>query len=120
MNAALIVSHGSRSPQTKREVKQLLNRIRAANPVDILEFAFLEIESPSIPEGIASCVRQGAGHVIVALNFLNAGKHVDKDIPRIIAAAKKKYPQVRFSLTRPVGQHAKLVGLFRDMIRQCL
>ena len=116
MKAVLLVSHGSRSPKTKEEISFLVDVLRQRLSPTIIEFAFLEIEAPSIPEGIDSCVSQGAAVVMVVLNFLNAGRHVNKDIPAIVLAARKKYPQVQFAITKPVGQHPQIPNLFIDLI----
>ena len=116
MKAALVISHGSRSSKTKQEVAQLVTRLQKRSRVPIWEFAFLEIESPSIPEGIETCLKKGADEVAILLNFLNSGKHVDEDIPRFIRQASKKYPGIRFHLSPPVGQHPKMADLFLKML----
>jgi sirohydrochlorin ferrochelatase len=116
MKAILLVSHGSRSPKTKKEIAVLAEDIRQRLPGVIVEYAFLEIESPGIPEGIVNCISQGAVSVVLALNFLNAGRHVDEDIPAIVHAAQKKYPQVKFFITKPVGKHERFPNLIIDLI----
>lgn len=117
MKAILLVSHGSRSSETKEEVSELVERLRKAKAGEIVEYAFLELESPSIPEGIDICIEKGARQVIVLLNFLNSGRHVDVDIPQIVAQAQTKHPSVRMSITRPVGQHPDIVKLFLDFLK---
>ena len=116
MKAVLLVSHGSRSPKTKEEISVLVNILRQRLPEAIVEFAFLEIESPGISEGIDRCVSQGATQVVVTLNFLNAGRHVNEDIPAIVLASIKKYPQIKFVITKSIGQHAQIPNLFIDLI----
>lgn len=116
MKAILLVSHGSRSPKTKEEISVLADTLRRRLPDTIIEFAFLEIEAPGIPEGIDRCVSQGAAHLVLALNFLNAGRHVNEDIPAIVQALQKKYPQVKFAISKPIGQHPKIPDLFIDLI----
>lgn len=116
MKAILLVSHGSRSPKLKEEVSVLVEALRKQLPGSLVEFAFLEIEKPSIPEGINQCVSQGAKEVVIALNFLNAGRHVNDDIPVLVQAAQKKYHGVKFSMTKPVGQHPQIPDLFIDLI----
>ena len=118
MDAILIISHGSHSPKTKQEVQVLVAALRGKNIANFIEFVFLEIEKPSIPEGIESLVAQGAKEIKVLLNFLNSGKHVDVDIPQIVRDSQKKYPHVRLSISRPVGQHSKIVDLFSDLAAQ--
>lgn len=116
MKAVLIISHGSHSPQTKEEVSALTNTLRKKSRIPIFEFAFLEIEPPSIPEGIDICVGKGATEILILLNFLNSGRHVNKDIPVIVANSQKKYPKVKFKISSPVGQHPKIIDLFLDLI----
>ena len=116
MKAILLVSHGSRSPKTKEEILALVNVLRQRLPGKIVEFAFLEIERPGIPDGIDICAAQGATEIVVTLNFLNAGRHVDEDIPSIVRSAIKKYPQIKFILSCPVGQHPQIPNLFIDLI----
>ena len=115
MRAILVVSHGSHSPQTKKEVEKLVASLRERPLADKIEYAFLEIEKPLIPEGIDSLVGWGAREIKILLNFLNSGRHVDVDIPQIINDARKKYPQIQFSISRPVGQHPKIVDLFCEI-----
>ena len=116
MKAILLVSHGSQSPRTKQEVSLLVDHLRQSLPEKIFEFAFLEVAGPSIPEGIDQCVEKGASQVVLCLNFLNSGRHVNEDIPAIVQAAQQKYPKIGFSITKPVGQHAQMPDLFIDMI----
>jgi sirohydrochlorin ferrochelatase len=117
MKAVLLVSHGSQSKKTKDEVSALANQLKQKSGLAIFEYAFLEIESPSIPEGIDGCVKKGASEIVLLLNFLNAGKHVDQDIPRIVKEASQKFPKIKFRITIPVGQHSKINELFLDLIK---
>ena len=116
MKAVLLVSHGSRSPKTKEEVVSLVKKLKTKSGLAIVDYAFLEIESPSIPEGLEGCVNKGAKEIIVLLNFLNSGRHANDDIPAIVAEAQTKYPNVKIFITSPVGQHPKIVDLFTDLI----
>lgn len=118
MKAVLLISHGSRSPETKREVSSLVVRLRQRMTGGIVEFAFLELESPSIPEGIDLCVQKGADEIVVLLNFLNSGRHVDVDIPEIVRNAQAKHLPIKISITKPVGQHPKIEDLFFDLLQQ--
>ncbi len=117
MRAVLFISHGSRSSKTKEEVVDLVQTLKFKTGIEIFEFAFLEIETPSIPQGLDLCVQKGASQVMVLLNFLNSGRHVNNDIPAIVREAQRKYPQVRFSISQPIGQHVKMADLFVDLIQ---
>jgi sirohydrochlorin cobaltochelatase len=117
MKAALVISHGSRSSKTKEEVESLAAKIKKQSGLKIVEYAFLELESPTIPEGIDNCIKKNAEEVIILLNFLNAGRHVDEDIPHIVAQARKKHPNVKIRISKPVGQHPDIVNLFVDLLQ---
>ncbi len=116
MKAVLLISHGSRSAKTKQEVEALVQILKSRSGVSIFEYAFLEIEMPDIAMGLESCVAKGATDIIVLLNFLNAGRHVNDDIPQIVAEVKQKYPHIKFSISSPVGQHPQIADLFIDLI----
>ena len=118
MKAVLLISHGSRFLQAEQEAKGFVEQLKQQGDISIAEYAFLEIGHPSIPEGIDICVEKGATEIIILLNFLNAGKHVDEDIPQIIDQARAKYPQITFCVTQPIGQHDQLIELFLNMINK--
>ena len=117
MKAVLLISHGSRSPKTKEEVQRLVQKLKGRSNIPIFEYAFLEIESPSIPEGIDQCVKKGATSIMVLLNFLNSGRHVDEDVPAMVAQGQKRHPRVPIKITPPVGQEKGIVDLFLEMIK---
>jgi len=112
--AVLFVSHGSTSAQAVDEAHCTTQSLKQKIP--LVEAAFLEINQPSIAEGIDRCVEQGASEIVVLLNFLNSGKHVLEDIPQIIKDAKKKHPQISIKVSEPVGQHPQIENLFIDLI----
>ena len=116
MNAILLVSHGSRSPHIKHEVLALVRQLKKKSGVPIVEPAFLQIGSPNVPKGIERCLKKGATHVIVLLNFLHSGRHATDDIPKIIEQARRKYPKVTFRVTQPIGQTEHLPELFLKMV----
>ena len=120
MKAALLISHGSHSSELKQEIVDLIAKMQIQINIPIFEYAFLEIERPTIQEGIDSCVKKGANDIMILLNFLNSGKHVDEDIPRIVQNAKRKYPHVKFTLSRPIGQHDHIADLFADLLKKSI
>ncbi len=116
MKAVILISHGSRSAQTKQEVFELIEKLKLLLNISYVECAFLEMENPSIPDAIAAAVTNGAREIVILLNFLNAGRHVDFDIPQIVNEAQKKFPQVSMYITKPLGQHKAIPSLFADML----
>lgn len=120
MKAILMVSHGSRHEKTLNEVRDLARDLKLKIDVPIFEYAFLELESPGIAAGLDLCVRQGARDILVLLNFLNAGQHVDYDIPEILEEARQRHSGVKIRMSRPVGQHPWIREVFLQIIQATL
>jgi sirohydrochlorin ferrochelatase len=117
MKAVLLISHGSYSSKTKEEVIDLVKKLKHKTNINVFEYAFLEIEKPNIPKGLEICIEQGATEILVLLNFLNSGRHVNTDIPAQIKMVQANHPQVRISISQPIGQHSKIADLFVDLIQ---
>lgn len=118
--AILLISHGSRSREARFEVNELSRAILKKMKCDILVCAFLEINKPDIMQGIEICEKTKATEITVLLNFLNSGRHVKTDIPKILKLAKKKFPRLSFVLTPPLGRHSKIPALFCEQINHRL
>ena len=67
--------------------------------------AHMEIASPSIKEAVAQCVQKGCDEVIVAPYFLSQGRHIQQDIPALVAEAKAEHPDLRCIIADPIGAH---------------
>ena len=118
MRALLLVSHGSRRQNSNEEVVLLCEKLKKliSDEFDFVESAYLEIASPSIPEGIEKSIECGATSVVVLPYFLAAGRHVADDIPSIVNDARKKYPGISFQIARHVGASDGMVRLLADTV----
>lgn len=116
MNALLLVAHGSRRQQSNNEVTLLADRLREACHQDytIVHSGFLELASPSIPEGIENCINDGATLVTVLPYFLNSGRHVVEDVPEIVADVTKQHPEVDIIIAPHLGASSLMVDLLID------
>jgi sirohydrochlorin ferrochelatase len=50
------------------------------------------------------------------MNFLNSGRHVTEDIPRIVKAAEHKYPRVKIRVTACLSASDKIMDLYQDLL----
>ena len=116
MNALLLVAHGSRRRQSNEEVTLLAEKLRQSCHQDytIVHSAFLELASPSIPEGIEHCIKEGATRITVLPYFLNSGRHVVEDVPEIVADATKLHPDVDIIIAPHLGASSLLVAVLID------
>ena len=75
---------------------------------DIVDYAFLELAEPLIPDGIEQCLQKGAQSVRVLPYFLARGTHVVEDIPEQVAIKQKQYPDMDIHITPYLGTVAEL------------
>ena len=117
MNSVILVAHGSREKLANHEVQQLVESLASADSGRLYLAAFLDpVATPSIPEMIDEAVSAGARQIHVIPYFLNSGKHVQQDIPDLVAAKQKQYPKVSITLTGHIGAHPHMLEILKSMI----
>lgn len=105
MNTLIILAHGSRREESNLEIKELARKVNALKKsnYNLVDYAYLEIASPSLPEAIDNNIIKGALNITIFPYFLNSGNHVMRDIPGMIEKAKKKYPDCLFKTSACIG-----------------
>ncbi len=111
-----MVGHGSKLSGSSDALNLVLVGLQKKEPATFFQAAFLEIRPPSIPEAIELCVNQGADEVIVIPYFVQAGKHVVQDIPKIVSEAKIKYPDRHIYLTDYLSFDERIISIVEDRI----
>lgn len=56
-------------------------------------------------------MERGASVVICHPFFLSRGRHVQEDIPALMAKAAEAFPGVQYSITGPLGMQDEIIGL---------
>lgn len=120
MKAILLLSHGSQSLAAQAEVAELGRRIAREGACAYVQHAYLDTAEPLFADAAKQLVMRGAKEIVVVLHFLNSGNHVTRDIPELLDAARKQYPEVVFHVTRPIGLHPVISALCSDLIREAL
>jgi len=113
--ALLLVDHGSRRSQANallEEVAALVKQRLGAGA--IVEPAHMELGTPSIAEGFARCVEQGATRIVVHPFMLAPGRHVSDDLPRLVTEAARTHEGVAFVLADPLGSHPGVIDAVVD------
>ncbi|MGE7929354.1 sirohydrochlorin chelatase [Lysinibacillus xylanilyticus] len=116
MQAILYIAHGSRVKAGVEQAVNFLKSVQQEIDIPIQEISFLELATPTIAEGIASCINQGATAIAIVPILLLAAQHAKHDIPSEIDKAKKQYPQVRFTYGEPLGVHELLIDTLQNRI----
>ncbi|WP_077210550.1 sirohydrochlorin chelatase [Bacillus dakarensis] len=112
MKAVLLVGHGSRDKEGNEQVRQFIKKLKPQLPASLMvETCFLEFESPTVEQGIETCVTKGATHVVVIPIMLLQAGHSKIHIPAAIDEAKELYPEVSFTYGRPIGIHEEVLEI---------
>src|SRR2546428_5593430 len=88
----VLFAHGSRVEEANRGVRELARQVEDVGPYSYVRAAFLELAEPSLSAAVAQAVEAGPRRMGVIPYFLTEGVHPRGDLPRLIAAGKKKYP----------------------------
>ena len=112
MRAILLIDHGSVKPEANHMVSCMANLLQhMVGPDVIVRHSHMELAEPSIARGFAECVHAGATEVIAFPYMLSPGKHVTRDVPRLVGEAAREFPDVAFRVTGAFGVHEKLAEL---------
>lgn len=81
----LLLSHGSKLPQGKYVIEAYVNMFKVDYPDAIIDYAFMELREPTIPQSIAKLAENNdLERIIVVPVFVAHGLHTKRDIPKIL------------------------------------
>ena len=80
----LVVGHGSSMPYNKEMIEQIAAKIAKRMPGAVARVGFMNINKPTIKDGIDSFKGTGVRRIIVFPLFLARGVHTTEDVPRLI------------------------------------
>ena len=115
-SALLVMVHGSPRPSANSDMFAVVDAVRERGVYDVVEVGFMELNAPTIPEAIASCVAQGAERVVAVPYFLHTGNHVTDDLPGLLEAAQSAYPGVEFLMGDYLGHAPALADVIADRV----
>jgi len=112
MRSILLIDHGSVREEANHMLACAANLLQQmVGDAARVYYAHMELAEPSIAQGFAECARGGATEVIAFPYMLSPGKHVTRDIPRLVAEAARDFPGLSYRVTDAFGVHEKLAEL---------
>lgn len=115
MKGILLIDHGSTRGEANAMLVCMANLVRhMVGDAAVVRYAHMELAEPTIAQGLAACVADGADEIVAVPYMLSPGKHSTRDIPRLVAGAATAHPSVRWSVTPAFGVHEKLAELILD------
>ena len=112
--ALLLIDHGSKRKEANDMIFDVVKLLQNLRPELIIVGAHMELASPTIAEGIKTCVNQGATHITAQPFMLSPGRHSTSDIPNLVQEAAKKYPTLTVKTSNHLGIDTKLAELILE------
>lgn len=116
-NIWILAAHGSRIEAANQEVRALAASLAEAASQTVIP-AFLEMADPDIPTAIERAAADRPEQIFILPYFLTQGRHVQEDIPKIVAAKARDIAPIRIRLLPYLGQSSNWVEIVRQLIRE--
>jgi len=92
--ATVFFCHGSRDPQWREPFERLAATYRSRVPRQQVRLAFLELMTPGLVGVLAELAADNVDRVRVVPLFLASGAHTRRDLPALVAEARRQCPQL--------------------------
>lgn len=117
MEAMILLAHGARSDTWAQPFREIRDRAGAMRPGTRVELAYLEFMEPDLASACDALARAGATRIVVCPLFLGVGGHVARDVPRLVDAARMRWPAVEIECTPTLGEDD---GVLQAIVDACL
>jgi sirohydrochlorin ferrochelatase len=119
MTAFVLFAHGSRLEAANETVRQAAERFRESLPGNhAVQAGFLELADPDLPGAVDILIGRGADLIIVIPYFLTMGRHVERDLPKIVGDIARTRGGIAIEVTPPLDGHPALIDILRDRARE--
>ncbi|MFD6857705.1 sirohydrochlorin chelatase [Rhodococcus sp. NPDC060090] len=112
----IAVAHGSRDPRSARAVAAALTAVRRRHPEFDVRLAFLDLNSPSVPQVLDTVAAEGHRCAVVVPLLLGSAFHARIDLPALLAESRIRTPHLEVVCSDILGDDELLVAAARDHI----
>ncbi len=114
----ILIGHGSKHPKNRENLEKLAEILRKRAKFEVVELAFMSINTPSVPDAIDSLAKKNISKIVLVPAFLAPGVHTTKDIPRMIGV-KEKEPQLKqrgieLIYGEPLGSDERIADILEE------
>ena len=120
MTGIAIFAHGSMVESANEAVRVVVEQFAALGGFECVEACFLALGKPDLGGAVENLVARGATEVVVVPYFLTLGKHLQRDLPRIVSSLESIHPNVRIRVTPPLDGHPQLAAILVDRAAEAL
>lgn len=114
----LMIGHGTRDEDGRQTFLDFAGVYQQLDPSRPVIPCFLELTSPTIEEGVDSCIAQGYQEISALPILLFAARHNKFDITNELDRTRKLDPEVQFYYGRPLGITPGILELWQQRLAQ--
>ena len=114
--ALLLMAHGTPHEAANASIYQVAEEARRIGVYRQVAVSFMELNAPSVADGIDALVKEGAETVVAVPYFLHLGEHVTKDLPAAVEKARKRHPDTKVCLSDHLSYDPLLLNVIRDRV----
>jgi sirohydrochlorin cobaltochelatase len=112
----LIIGHGSKDPNARMSIQYVTDKLLPT--YRNVSYCFLEIEEPTIEQGIQRCQADKPEVLVIVFYFLHEGAHVKRDIYGDLNPALEKFKIKRHIITDHIGTDEKMIDFIIARTRE--
>lgn len=116
--AIILFAHGSAVEAANEGVRELARRIESCGACEYVRASFLGPGQPELGSAIDDAITEGFDRIIVIPYFLTLGIHLQRDLPRLVAAEQEKHPGLELQVGRSLEDHPEMASLVLSRIRE--
>ena len=124
----LVLGHGSSLPYNKEVVSAVAEMIGNGDETMVVKTAFLNLDTPTLHEGLKSFEGTGVKWIVALPCFLAPGVHTTQDIPRVLGIKEGENRttveldggEIELLYAQPLGADSCIANLARDRIGEVL
>ena len=110
----IVFAHGSSIESANEAVRQAAEQMARRGGYEHVIAAFLEGGRPDLKNAARELAARGARHVLVIPYFLTLGLHLQRDLPKLVEAARLANPELDLEVTEPLDGHPGMVDALLD------
>ena len=114
--AFVLFAHGARDPRWSRTLAALAAALEHRHPGGTVRTAFLELQAPSLEQALDSLAAEGLDEIRIVPVFWAAGGHVNEDLPRMVAEARRRHPQLAIAVLPVLSELPGMLEFIADAV----
>ena len=114
--ALLVMAHGTPLEAANEPVRQLSAWLHGATGYTWAAPAYLDCNRPRIAEAIDAFAAQGAHKIVSLPYFLHRGRHLRQDLPALLAAARRRHPEITLLEASHLDYDLRLADVITDRL----